>query len=150
MQIVMSLSWLLLSLSCQFTLKSLRDGGPAGTAGPCRRLADEAAEDIGALDGTGHIGLGAITARVPAGVRFHVRGGLFFVGPDQTQTPFGDGSLCISGTITRLDVIQPDSGVAHYAAFDLGAFGTPLNVQYWYRDPAAGGAGFNLSDALGL
>jgi hypothetical protein len=26
--------------------------------------------------------------------------------------------------------------------------GSAWNVQFWYRNPAAGGTGFNLSDAL--
>jgi hypothetical protein len=26
--------------------------------------------------------------------------------------------------------------------------GTSWNFQFWYRDPAGGGAGFNLSDAV--
>ena len=28
--------------------------------------------------------------------------------------------------------------------------GSTWNTQFWYRDPAFGGAGFNLSDGLGV
>lgn len=28
--------------------------------------------------------------------------------------------------------------------------GTTWEFQYWYRDPVAGGAGFNLSDAVSI
>jgi hypothetical protein len=82
--------------------------------------------------------------------------GLFFYGPSQAQTPFGDGFLCVSGPITRLaglvgvnnelthalNVAQPSSSAPPIPA------GTTLNFQAWFRDPGFGAAGFNLSDAL--
>ena len=82
--------------------------------------------------------------------------GLFIYGPSQTQTPFGDGFLCVSGPTIRLaghvgvnnelthalNVAQPASGAPPILA------GTTLNFQAWYRDPGFGSAGFNLSDGL--
>ncbi len=87
--------------------------------------------------------------------------GLFFYGPNAATTPFGDGTLCISGGFHRL---QPPTAasffgdndrVLDYSAppLDSGAGtvtpGSEWRFQYWYRDPA-GAAGFNLSNALRL
>jgi len=76
---------------------------------------------------------------------------LFFHGPDPAQIPFGDGFLCISGRLVR--VLPPGlaSGQVATATLDLGALGLPpgpRRFQCWYRDPAAGGTGFNTSDAV--
>lgn len=62
--------------------------------------------------------------------------------------------LCVGGTIVRLYPPVTESGgelvqsvdFTLYGAF-IGAF-TPCHFQCWYRDPAAGGSGFNLSDGL--
>ena len=82
--------------------------------------------------------------------------GLFFYGPDQVQIPFGNGFRCVGGTVGRLDV---HNAVANTLSHDLDVTqppnaattitaGTSWNFQCWYRDPAAGGASFNLSDGL--
>ena len=87
--------------------------------------------------------------------------GLFFYGPQQTATPFGQGTLCVSGpngvfrlrpalqsstlgTVVRdLDFTVPplDAGPGMISA------GSTWYFQFWYRDP---GFGFNLSDGVGL
>ncbi|MCB9915889.1 MAG: hypothetical protein H6828_12230 [Planctomycetes bacterium] len=82
--------------------------------------------------------------------------GLFFLGPQATQVPFGDGFRCIGTTLlTRLPVVAASSlGELGYA-FDNTATqassylvpGVTWAFQGWFRDPAAGGSGFNLSDA---
>ena len=86
--------------------------------------------------------------------------GIFFYGPGLAQNPFGDGFLCVSGAITRAN--SPTSSdffgfnqlVVDNTAepFDAGAgqltAGSTFYIQYWYRDPGAGGSGFNLSDGL--
>jgi len=89
---------------------------------------------------------------------------LFFYGAGQTSSPFGDGTLCVSGgglgvfrlgppaqtdsvgSITRLlDWTASPSSQGPGAATP----GSSWNYQLWFRDPAGpGGAGFNLSDAL--
>ena len=85
--------------------------------------------------------------------------GLFFFGPNQTGALFGDGLLCIAGSITRLPAQQTDVlGTASTildissAPFTSGpAAATPgntANFQFWYRDPAFGGAGFNTTFGL--
>jgi len=86
--------------------------------------------------------------------------GLFYYGPDQIQVPFGNGIRCVggvAGTIARLFpfAVADAQGVMSYAV-DYSAAppngpltaGSSYNFQAWFRDPAAGGTGFNLSDGL--
>lgn len=83
--------------------------------------------------------------------------GLFFYGPSQIELPFGDGFLCVGGGLHRLPV-----GTASKAmelrfpvdntlppATNLTA-GSTWNFQAWFRDLAAGGAGYNLSDGVSI
>ncbi|MAF64098.1 MAG: arylsulfotransferase (ASST) [Planctomycetes bacterium] len=83
--------------------------------------------------------------------------GIFYFGPDQIELPFGDGFRCIGGSVLRLPVVVTDgSGDASFAldftdpgqAASVIAGGDTWNFQFWFRDPAFGGATFNLSDAL--
>jgi plastocyanin len=92
-----------------------------------------------------------------------VQPGLFFYSAGQTNggggIPFGNGFRCVgtpSDPIFRLPVIQADASGTFTFAVDFtslpvgGAIqgGTTWNFQCWFRDPAAGGAAFNLSDGL--
>lgn len=86
--------------------------------------------------------------------------GLFFYGPSQTQQVFGDGFRCVSGQVFRM----PPVTVTDIFGIAIGSvdFTTPpestgngqitpgstWNYQFWYRDVANNGAGFNLSDGL--
>ncbi len=85
--------------------------------------------------------------------------GLFFYGPTVTVVPFGNGYRCVSGSLFRLGVQTTDAGgaAARQVRFDVppadagpGALlpGSSWNFNFYYRNPAAGGAGFNSSDAL--
>ena len=82
--------------------------------------------------------------------------GIFFYGPTQTINPFGNGFLCITGTIGRLSVENAAGNVISHALDNTQppnpatviTSGSTWNFQCWFRDPAAGGAAFNLSDAL--
>jgi len=84
--------------------------------------------------------------------------GLFFYGPSTTHIPVGNGILCVGGHLFRLPVVQADSGgmVGYSLNFDSlpggGAIGSGslFYFQLWYRDPIAGGAQFNFSDAIGV
>jgi hypothetical protein len=87
---------------------------------------------------------------------------LLFAGPGEVaggagQT-FGDGLLCVSGSIQRLGVKFTDA--AGNASWGPGLItgsgwvspGDNRFLQIWYRDPGAGpcGTGFNTSHGLGL
>lgn len=84
--------------------------------------------------------------------------GLFFMGSFQTQIPFGEGWLCITGNQHRLlpGILSDGSGAASYAldfedplsSAALIEPGSGWNFQLWYRDPQPVGHGFNLTDAL--
>jgi hypothetical protein len=86
--------------------------------------------------------------------------GLFIYGPAQQQTPFGNGNLCVGGGVFRLQPFvfadHPGFGGAslNFSRPPLGGGpgmvtpGSTWNFQAWFRDTPAGGAGFNLSNAL--
>jgi len=80
--------------------------------------------------------------------------GRFYYGSVMTQTPFGNGFRCISGSVTRLPVAFTHSAGTTAHAFDSSAqlpqvnTGTSWHFQFWYRDSQGGGEQFNLSDAL--
>jgi hypothetical protein len=91
--------------------------------------------------------------------------GLFFYGQGQTATPFGDGLRCVTGgsaPIQRLGPPLPAQGLgiverpldftvspANTGPGQITAAST-WNFQFWYRDPAAGMSGFNLSNGLSV
>lgn len=82
--------------------------------------------------------------------------GLFFYGAQQAQAPVGNGTLCVAAPYFRLPVVKATAG--GQASFTLqfddltgnGAIeaGATWNFQWWYRDPAAGGAKYDFSDAI--
>lgn len=89
--------------------------------------------------------------------------GLFFYGPEMQQVPFGDGFLCVGGGATgivRLNppmLADPQGGMLRAVDFTLPPAdagpgqilpGSVFDFQYWYRDPAAGASGFNLSNGM--
>lgn len=83
--------------------------------------------------------------------------GIFFFGPSQTIAPFGNGWMCVSGTIYRLPVVFASIfGTVHY---DMNLTTVPANVitagstwnfQFWFRDALAGGSNFNTTDGLNV
>jgi hypothetical protein len=85
--------------------------------------------------------------------------GIFYYGANQVQIPFGEGFRCVGGATKRLPVVFTDGfGDASYSV-DLNSSSLPTgtiaegdtwNFQFWYRDPAGGVSGFNLSDALSV
>ncbi|MCB9916604.1 MAG: FG-GAP repeat protein [Planctomycetes bacterium] len=80
--------------------------------------------------------------------------GLFFYGPNQVSVPFGNGFRCIGGTLVRLNVQALSAGGSANRLLDFPNLPVPItanstwNFQFWYRDPAGGGAFYNLSDGL--
>lgn len=83
---------------------------------------------------------------------------LFYVGQTAVQVPFGNGNRCIGGTVRRLPtVVANGSGTVNYTVdwnapvfSGLVSVGATVKFQNWYRDPAAGGAAFNLTDGLSV
>jgi len=82
---------------------------------------------------------------------------LFFYGhgpASDSGSPFGDGHLCIDGRLVRIGTASAAAGGLAQATLDLQAVGITspgaYSFQCFFRDPAAGGSGFNLSDALEL
>ena len=83
---------------------------------------------------------------------------LFFCGPIKQDPPvsFGDGLRCVrTSGLSRLNPpLMTGSGTAQ-RALDLTSgplsnnhVGDTQHFQLWYRDPALGGANYNLTDAL--
>jgi hypothetical protein len=85
--------------------------------------------------------------------------GVFYYGPNEIQAPFGNGFRCVGGTVVRLwpPVVSNGGGVLLRAIdFQSLPSGAAINAgetwkfQAWFRDPPAGGLGFNLSDGLSI
>jgi len=86
--------------------------------------------------------------------------GLFYYGSTQIEVPFGDGFRCVGGSIARLNPPQPSDGFGDSwrwvdftqppanAGPNQITPGSTWYFQFWYRDPAGGGSGFNLSNGL--
>ena len=82
--------------------------------------------------------------------------GLFLIGTQATSVPFGDGTLCLASPFKRLIPAGTDGSGAVQAGVDVASLGAQLvpqpgderRFQFWYRDLAAGGAGFNMTDGL--
>ncbi|MEL6429269.1 MAG: hypothetical protein AAFR54_08830 [Planctomycetota bacterium] len=83
--------------------------------------------------------------------------GLFFLGLDQAQVPFGDGFLCIGGSLVRINPPVFASAAGEVTrSVDLLALpvstvvsaGATTRFQFWHRDPFVAGSGFNLSNGL--
>ena len=119
------------SVYCTSTPSSL--GVPAEIGGPC----------VVSLSTDGVTRITA--APVPA------RSAVLLRGTPESPQPFGDGFLCLAGPLRRIDSGAWRNGVV---AFDVDAWneapGTSLGLQIQFRDPNAGGSGFNLSSAMRL
>ena len=78
--------------------------------------------------------------------------GIFFYGPNRIRLPFGNGFLCVGGGLTR--ILPPDvaSGNSVSRQIENTPFvsGQVVYFQYWFHDPAGGGAFFNTSNALSV
>ncbi len=137
----------------------------AGAAGDAERICASTANSTGSsarLSTRGPISIGdesldlAVTDGVPGEF------GIFFYGASQIEIPFGNGYRCAGGQLFRFapPVLMDGSRSASHT-IDFGAppvssgsgqwlSGSTWIQQFWYRDPAAGGAFFNLSDALAI
>ncbi|MFT4539794.1 MAG: hypothetical protein ACI841_003371 [Planctomycetota bacterium] len=82
--------------------------------------------------------------------------GIFYYGPNESSQAFGNGTRCVGGSTTRLPIVSTDIfGEARWS-LDLTNLppgggiqaGDTVKFQFWFRDPAAGGAAFDLTDGL--
>lgn len=81
---------------------------------------------------------------------------LFIASQTQDQVVFGDGFLCVGGSIQRIGPpLVTTAGGEAYRSLDFTAnyapvlvAGTQVNFQLWFRD-SAGSAGFNTSAGYG-
>lgn len=77
---------------------------------------------------------------------------IYFYGSSPKAIPFGNGTLCVGGTTRRLSPRFSDSSGLLQQDFDASVspitVGSTWYLQCWYRDPASGGSGFNLSNGL--
>ncbi|HVS18504.1 MAG TPA: hypothetical protein VMT18_07885 [Planctomycetota bacterium] len=86
--------------------------------------------------------------------------GLFVMGATANSTPFGNGVLCVGGSVLRLlPALNTGTSGSTFLELDFDdpsspasqiAPGSTWNFQFWFRDLAAGGAGFNLSNGLSV
>jgi len=98
------------------------------------------------------------------GTQGGIRGqfGLFFYGSVQASMPFGGGTLCIGGSVERLNSPQLMGGTLGLSSRRVDFAIPPTssgpnaitanstwNFQWWYRDPTGPG-GFNLSNAVSV
>lgn len=94
-----------------------------------------------------------LASPVPAGSP-----GLFYYGSGTMRAPFGNGFRCVAGPpITRLPLeFATGEVLGHSLDNQAGASasqlvpGTTWHFQGWFRDSAAGGAGFDLSNGLSV
>jgi hypothetical protein len=88
--------------------------------------------------------------------------GIIFYGAGQTQTPLGNGTLCVAPGgvgLFRLPVAFSDANQRLLADLDITVppllagqitAGSTWHFQCWFRDPAAGGSFYDLSEGLSL
>lgn len=132
-------------------------GGTLGTP-YCVANGNSASAAGATITATGSTSIGVndlsfVASPVPAG-----QFGLFFYGPVQAQVPLGDGILCVGGSLTRVrPIIAADPMGGLRTDVDLsGPNGAPIapggthHFQAWFRDPAGGPAGSNLSTAVSI
>ena len=82
--------------------------------------------------------------------------GLFIFAADAAEVPFGNGYLCLQGPVFRVLPAVAASNNSLVTSIDYSAAqgtqhltaGSLWRFQAWFRDPAGGGATFNLSDGL--
>lgn len=134
-----------------------------GDTGGVTSYCISAANSVGAgalLSATGSTSIAANDFTLTVSAAIPGNYGLFFYSAAQQQVPFGDGYLCVGPGVYRLGppLASDGSGQAQrdvdFTLPPVGSGpgqvhpGSTWNFQYWYRDPAGAGSGFNLSDGL--
>ena len=132
----------------------------AGAIAHYCRVAPNSSGNQARMDVHGSLSVAGTDTKLIATGAAHESLGLFLYSAGPTQLPFGDGYLCVSPFAPGLFRLYPPSpaGEMGDADHDLdfrrfdGAgqitAGSTWHFQYWFRDLAAGGTGFNLSEGL--
>jgi hypothetical protein len=114
----------------------------------------------GVMSSGGSQGIGANTFTLIAIQLPPNKTAFFFYGDQQVQIAVGQGWRCAGGSVFRLRPAQnsgPGGSIARLLDFSQPPAGSGPGVilpgatryfQAYYRDPASGGAGYNLTDAL--
>jgi len=141
-------------------------GDGTGTPCPCGNngaagagCGNSGAASGGVLSGTGNATVGNDSVVLTAIDCPANKPGVFFSAALQANggngNPFGDGLLCGSGAINRLEVVFLDGGGAASSSVVLSvedaiSAGQTLHYQFWFRDPVGApcGNGFNTTNAL--
>ena len=127
--------------------------------------APNTAGDGATLDWTGTTSVSAndLTLAVYGGVPNQF--GIFYYGAGSTEVPFGHGYRCVSAGGVGLFRVPPAQQFDAFGDAQISAFlsqppssagagaiapGSTWYFQFWYRDPAMGAPGFNLSSALAV
>ncbi len=146
--------------------QALRSPNNASVTGSCNpgplRICEAQANSSGAAGTLGTAGSSSLAANslqlvasdLPASTV-----GLFFFADGTTNLPVGNGTLCLGGTVQRLPVeFATPAGVMTHdldttaVAAPSGPItaGTTWGFQAWFRDNAAGGSLFNLTEATAV
>ncbi len=128
---------------------------PAAPTVFCSSLANSTGQTAAvSFSGQTSLGAGAPTihaTQLPSNIM-----GLFFHGSNQIDLPFGNGRRCVGGTLARFQAVRTGAAGQVTQLIDNSTLpmtlqaGEQSQFQFWFRDVAAGGAGFNTSDALSV
>ena len=134
-----------------FLLRAEGSGATIGT-NYCTAAANSVDAGGAIISGIGSSSLSAATLELVATPAPN-QPAIFYYGPNQLNLAFGNGFRCIGGFVVRMPVVNGAGNEIHHVV-DFVANGTnfanlgTVNFQCWYRDPAGGGAFFNLSNGL--
>jgi len=128
---------------------------PVGTP-YCTAAANSVSPTGAQLTASGSESVAANDLTLTAGPVAISQPGMFVHAGAQTMQPFGEGFRCVAGSVVRiLPATVPDAGGYLTVAFDNTtgagagiAAGVTRHFQCWYRDPAGGANGFNLTNGL--
>jgi hypothetical protein len=130
--------------------RQVQGGAPRFCPATASSLGQPARIDAPCLLELGQGPVEVVVARVPDGI------GILLLGDSRTQVPFGNGYLCVAGTVRSLPPANSQGNVLRFQLDPASAGGgvivggTSWNLQAIYRDRGAGGAGVNASEAIAV
>jgi len=111
------------------------------------------------MDAAGSASVSANNLELSAGPIQPNEAGIFYYGAAETEVPFGNGNRCVGGGIHLIHPLARAGADGYLHSFfdnttcpaaPLISAGTTWKFQAWYRDPASGGLGYDLSDGLSV